>query len=507
MSKKLEDNERGFFQDLSEEYAHMHIGLLVGQSARRFPDRVFLVSKQREVTYREFYFRVTRCAQMFAKHGGTSVLLSMENGFDFYVAYCAALLAGMVIIPVNTFLHEQEVVQIIDQVKPSIIMLSPEQREKYKLFTHSDINDIDWNEPVPEKIEDFEDRSFHVPPVDDTAFILFTSGTTGTPKGVMLSSKNVMSNAIQSFARMETFGFKDERFLAALPLFHVFSQMSAIWLPIISCSTIILIKRIERKELLEGFAQKPTTFFAVPALFGLLCIMRTCNLDSIKLFVCGADALPDKIRDGFAQLYGRIIATGYGLSEASPVISFNAESFFPTSNMVGKPLEGIECLIKNESGEKVQLGEVGLLWVKGPNIMQGYFAAPEENSKILVDGWLNTGDYASMDEQGRLTIRGREKDLIINKGFKIYPQEVENILMKHPAVFKAAVIGRDNESSGQVPIAFVAAKENYPGLSDELYVLCNQSLAAYKIPKKIIILNDLPMNYTGKIDKKRLVDA
>jgi long-chain acyl-CoA synthetase len=232
--------------------------------------------------------------------------------------------------------------------------------------------------------------------------------------------------------------------------------------------------------------------------------MKTAPLSSVKIFVSGADMLPDKIRAGFGIIYGRKICTGYGLSEAAPVIAVDHENRAVATNVVGKPLTDISLEIRDEHGAIMPTGQIGTLWVKGNNVMMGYYNAPEATEQVLQQGWLNTGDLASIDLQGNLAIRGRSKDIIIHKGFNIYPAEVENVLMMHPAVFKAAVVGQEEDMAGQVPVAFVAIKQGTQNIEQVLRALCARNLATYKVPRRIICMDDLPMNATGKIDKKRL---
>ncbi len=232
--------------------------------------------------------------------------------------------------------------------------------------------------------------------------------------------------------------------------------------------------------------------------------MKTAPLDTIKMFVSGADAMPDKIRSAFAMIYGRKICSGYGLTEAAPVIAVNHENEEQKTNVVGYPVIGLDCEIRDENGNALPQGSIGTLWVRGGNVMLGYYNVPDMTAKVLKDGWLSTGDLASINEDGTLAITGRSKDLIIHKGFNIYPQEIENILMTHPTVFKAAVIGKSEDASGQIAVAYVAVKDNKEGIELKLRELCANSLAAYKVPKKFVCLDDLPLNATGKIDKKQL---
>jgi long-chain acyl-CoA synthetase len=214
--------------------------------------------------------------------------------------------------------------------------------------------------------------------------------------------------------------------------------------------------------------------------------------------------MPDKIRAAFAMIYGRKICSGYGLTEAAPVVAINHDNESAPTYVVGRPVVGIECDIRDDDGNSLKKGEIGTLWIKGDNVMLGYYKSPESTKKVLYNGFLNTGDIACIDKNGSIAIKGRSKDLIIHKGFNIYPQEVENILMTHPAVFKAAVIGRPESVVGQVPIAFVAARGEKELIEKSLRALCSDNLASYKIPRKFICLDDLPMSPTGKIDKKQL---
>jgi len=490
---------------------------LLQNAYQRFPSNTALISDETSLSYKELYFRSILLAQKLASLGiksGNHVLIYCENSLEFYVSYFAIWQLGGVTVPVNTFLHEKELAHIINDCSPKIIITSTTLKSTLdKLITGDFLevipplvstNDFDWLTPVP---ENFTSYGTTPQPRDenDLAVLLYTSGTTGRPKGVMLSSKNVITNILQDYARFKSYGLTDnERFFCVLPLFHVFAQNTCLWLPLLTGASVIIVKKIDRRLILKGLALKPTIFFGFPALYGLLCMMKNAPLESIKLFVSGADALPDKIRLGFAIIYGRRICAGYGLSEASPVVAVNHENEQEPTDVVGYPFVGIECDIRNEQGESLPRGQIGNLWLKGDNIMLGYYKDLHTTRKILVDGWLDTGDRALIDKHGKLAIRGREKDVIIHKGFNIYPAEIENTLMSHPAIFKAAVIGKHDDASGQIPVAYVAARKLDPNLEKELLAYCSNHLAGYKIPRKIICLEDLPMNATGKTDKKQL---
>jgi long-chain acyl-CoA synthetase len=444
---------------------------------------------------------------------GDRVVLLYENSLEFYIAYFAIWQIGAVVVPLNVFLHEKELAYIINDSEPKLIIASATQKQKLDLLILSKMvsslppvlskDDFDWACDVPENI----DESFVVVErnIDELSVLLYTSGTTGAPKGVMLSSRNVMANLLQGFARFTMIGLnKDDRFFCVLPLFHVFAQNTCLWLPTIIGASVIVVSQIDRKLILGGLQQKPTIFLGVPALYGLLCMMRNAPLDSVKLFVNGADMLPDKIRAAFGIIYGRKICAGYGLTESAPLVAVNHENNQRATVVVGYPLCALDCDVRDDANTSVAPNIIGTLWLKGDNIMMGYYKASEATARVLVDGWLNTGDLAYIDKQGRLAVCGRTKDIIIHKGFNIYPAEIENVLLTHPAVYKVAVIGQEEASSGQVPVAYVALRKREATIERDLRVLCAQNLASYKVPRKFVCLDDLPMNATGKVDKKQL---
>lgn len=520
--------EQAFFSaiktQLFEAEKPHFIGDLLERAARRAPDAIALECGDTQMTYRELYERSRMFAQRLAAQGVIArdrVLLYCENSIEFYIAYFAVWHLRAVVIPLNIFLHEREVAHVIADALPRVIVIQEQFMVKCQsLITLGLLPELPPLCPVP-ALGDALVASVSLPQAehfapDEMCLLLYTSGTSGVPKGVMLSSRNILTNAMQSYARFKVACTKsrdtraesierfEERFFCVLPLFHVFAQNACIWLPIMTVSTVIIVPKIDRKLILQGLAKNPTIFLGFPALYGLLCLMKNAPLQTIKFFVSGADMLPDKIRMGFAMIYGRRIASGYGLTEASPVVGVNHVNQERETEVVGRPVVGLECQIRDDEGTILPANTIGTLWLRGDNIMLGYYKAPEMTAQVLQNGWLCTGDLASFDDQGYLAIRGRSKDLIIHKGFNIYPQEIENILMKHPQVFKAAVIGRDEDASGQIPIAFVAVRNHDAKTLESLRALCSEHLASYKIPRKIVCLEDLPMGPTGKVDKKIL---
>jgi long-chain acyl-CoA synthetase len=249
---------------------------------------------------------------------------------------------------------------------------------------------------------------------------------------------------------------------------------------------------------------RPTVILGIPALYGLFCLFKNLPLTQVRYFICGGDALPDKIRALFGLIYRRKLCNGYGLTEASPFISVDLDDVLEPTNTIGIPAYGIELFIKDDKENDLPPGSIGTLWVKGDNVMLGYYNAPEATKAVLKNGMLNTGDLAYIDPKGKLVIVGRKKELIISKGINIYPPEIENVLLTHPAITQAAVIGVKEDETSEIPVAFVATKEPSEALEKELVELCKRQLAAYKIPRQIIIKTELPTTATGKVDKKQL---
>lgn len=520
--------EESMFADIKQQLETAgvsFVGDLLARAAKTAPQTVALQCGEVSITYGELYGRVVAFSKILSSNGVVPrdrVLLYCENSIEFYIGYFAVWQIHAVVIPVNIFLHDREMAHIINDALPRVIIAQPQYQETCeRLLTNGLVQQLPTVCSAPNlqdvvQAEVAECAKTQPFAEDEMCLLLYTSGTSGVPKGVMLSSRNIMTNTMQSYARFKiacTSAEKarsgesqrfEERFFCVLPLFHVFAQNACIWLPIMTMSTVIVVPKIDRKLILQGLLKEPTIFLGFPALYGLLCLMKNAPLRSIKMFVSGADMLPDKIRLAFAMIYGRRICSGYGLTEASPVIAVNHFNREFETEVVGRPVVGVECVIRDDNGQQVAPGVIGTLWVKGGNIMLGYYKSPDMTAQVLKDGWLCTGDLASYDSNGVLAIRGRSKDLIIHKGFNIYPQEIENVLMKHPQVFKAAVVGLDDAMSGQVPVAYVAVRGQDAGTMDSLRRLCAEHLAVYKIPRKFVCLEDLPMNATGKVDKKVL---
>lgn len=503
------------FKDLEQALSHdghlMHVSRILQRAAHRWPERIALQSEDKNITYHQLLLSATHMSHYLLRLNvkqNDRIVIVWENSIEFYKAYWAAWQAGAIVVPLNVYLHERELEHIINDCKPAIIIASEKQAKKLEGLKH-----LSTDLPIILGEEDFlridsqsqVGRSEPMPRFNhnnnDCAAILYTSGTTGNPKGVILSSRNILINSMQGIANFDVTA--NERILAALPLFHSYMQNAAVWSPFIVGATVIIVPSITRAALLQGLKQNPSIVLGIPQLFGLFCLMKTAPLKNIKLFVSGGDALHNKICMGFELLYQRKIANGYGLTETAPFIAVDLDDSRKPVGCVGRPMEGIAVEIRDEKGAVLPVCSKGVLWVRGENIMMGYYNAPEPTGAILVNGWLNTGDFAYIDHDGYIVLCGRERDLLSHKGFKIYPQEIENILTRHQNVTMAAVVGMVI-GNDEVPVAFVASASDFPELAQELKELCLNNLARYKVPMRFYVQKELPTTATGKIDKKVL---
>jgi len=512
LNVKVPQQEQDLFNAL---YKKIHIdgqimclGQLLDRSAHLYPDNIALIWQDRSITYKELYYRASLLSTTLRQMGlkpRDRVLLFFENSFEFYIGYFAVVQAGGVIAPLNTFLHENELRHIVHDAQPTFIITASVHVELFKKVQADTIaqlvteSSMDLVSEVPTTIARAEITKLDP---EEMAALLYTSGTTGLPKGVMLSSKNIMTNTVQGMSRSPQ---DHERILGVLPLFHSFAQNVCVWSSIFSGFTVILIPKIDRRYLVQGLSHKPTILFGVPALYGFFCLMRTAQFPDIKMFVSGGDVLPDKIRAGFELLYRRRICNGYGLTEATPFVSVDLQDVTEPTSCIGHPLVGIDVAIIDEHEQRLPQGEIGHLILKGDNIMLGYYNAPDMTAATIKDGWLYTGDLAYLDQNGKIVITGRIKDLIIHKGFNIYPPEIENVILSYANAIRVGVVGKRGNDGEEFPVAFVQIRVEEPGIEQALKKLCVQQLASYKVPREFYVTTeDMVTTSTGKVDKKVL---
>lgn len=507
MKQKGEEGRfKAYLEQCSDEHGAWYVGTFLQRAAERFGSKTALICGDLSIDYHTLYQRACSLSHQLKKLGVKEqdfVCLFFENSIEYYYAYYAIVQCGAVVVPLNTFLVAHELRHIIGETSPQLFIISDALAEKIDALA-------DHERPRVLYQKDFivdDDTALAIPAVSSTqlAVLLYTSGTTGMPKGVMINSHNIMTNVAQILARLPS--TSKDRVFGVLPFFHSFAQNGCLWSAILQGATVIIIPKIERRLLLQGLRHKPTIMMGVPALYGLLCLLKGVQFPETRYFLCGGDVLPDKIRVAFELIFGRRLSNGYGLTETCPFIALNNAEALTQANNVGSWAAGLEVMLTDEQGNKVPEGQVGILHVRGGNVMMGYFKAAASTEAVLHDGWFNTGDFARIDEYNTITIVGRHKDLIVSKGLKIYPAEVENVLLLHPGIMKVAVIGKSLERGGQMPIACIALNQSYKKADDveaQLKQWCSQRLASYKVPQEFIILDDLPMTALGKVDKKVL---
>jgi len=346
---------------------------------------------------------------------------------------------------------------------------------------------------------------------EDIAVLQYTGGTTGVPKGAMLTHMNLYTNTLQSHLwswHLTRQG--DERYLLVIPYFHIYGQTVGMLLGTWVGAMQILIPKFDANLLIQAIRQyKPTYFPGVPTLYISLLAhpeFKTCGLESVRRFNSGSAPMPIEVLEQFEKRSGATLYEGYGLTEASPTTHSTPTLAKRKIGSIGLPLPSTECKIVDlEDGTReVPLGEEGELCIRGPQVMKGYWNRPDETEIALRGGWLYTGDVARMDEDGFFYIVQRKKDLIIVSGFNVYPNEVEDVLFTHQAVAEAAVIGVPDEYRGEAVKAFIVLKEGAGVTTDELLEHCQANLAKYKVPSSINLVDSLPKSAVGKVLRREL---
>ena len=337
----------------------------------------------------------------------------------------------------------------------------------------------------------------------DPALYLYTSGTTGKPKGVVLTHNNLSSN-VESCQRAGGFDNRDS-FLCLLPFFHTYAITGTILLPLLNGSKMVLVDRFQPLKVMKLIEDHAVSvFLAIPSMYRVLAQTEgDFDLKSVRFPISGGEPLPVAVAEAFEKRFGVPIFEGYGQTEASPVVSLNVPEKRKLGT-VGSALPGVEIAIWDDNKSPVGIDVVGEIMVRGENVMQGYYNLPDETAKTITQEWLHTGDLGKMDAEGFVTITGRKKDLIISAGENIYPREIEEVLAQHPKVKEVAVIGVKDEVRGEVPKAFVIAREGMTADEKELRQFCRENLAGYKVPKHIELVPDLPRTPTGKVLKRML---
>lgn len=465
--------------------------------------RIALIENTRQWTFTELSDEVNRTAALLKeKVSGDTVGILLLNSREYIVTMLAIWKAGKTAVPLNYLLPPAELGFIIKDSGMSALVSS-----QFFAQALTAIEPLFRGKGVILMVDDPGDVSGSTGtlPADyqDPALYLYTSGTTGRPKGVVLTHGNLAAN-VESCQRAGEFDYRDN-FLCLLPFFHTYAITGTFLLPLLNGSTMVLVERFQPAKVLNLIQEhKISVFLAIPSMYRVLAGAEgTFDLSSVRFPISGGEPLPNVVSEAFEKRFGVPIFEGYGQTEAAPVVTLNTPRARKPGT-IGRPLPGVEVAIWDDEGRVLPPGEIGEIMVRGPNVMQGYHRLAGETGKTITNDWLHTGDLGAVDEEGFVRITGRKKDLIISAGENIYPREIEEVLAQHPKVKEVAVIGVRDEVRGEVPKAFVIARDGLSIEEKELRAFCRQHLASYKVPKHFEIVSDLPRTPTGKVLKRML---
>jgi long-chain acyl-CoA synthetase len=458
------------------------------------------------------------------------VALSCLNLPYFPIIYFGILKVGARVVPLSVLLKKDEIAYHLtdSQAKAYFCFTGTEQLPMGQMG-YSGFNEAPNCEhffmvmPTPDMPSSIDDTttfgqlvhqqgpSFETYPTgaEDTAVIIYTSGTTGKPKGAELTHSNLLQNAILSSDLIQL--SSEDNILTVLPLFHIFAMTVLMNAGLYRSATNVLLPRFDAETVL-GLMQKHeiSVFAGVPTMYWGLNHHSTRDVDytkiakNLKIAVSGGASLPIQVLEDFEQSFNVPIIEGYGMSEGSPVVTFNQLDVGRKPGSIGTPVWGVDVKIADENGQEVPVGEKGELLYRGHNVMRGYFNNSEASAEALKDGWMHSGDIAYQDDDGFFFIVDRTKDMIIRGGLNVYPREVEEVMIKHEAVSLVAVIGVPDEEFGEEVKAFVVLKEGANVTDGELITWTKEHIADYKYPRMVEFLDSLPMSATGKILKKEL---
>ncbi len=483
--------------------------MLVHQLIFQGPDdKIALYEKSAKFSYAQIQTRVAQYRDYLYAHGvraRDNVALFAKNSGNFVFSYMAIISLGGVVVPLNTMLISREISFIL---KDAHIKHVVTDKELDLSGYFDECSDQPIQILIPKINEEISRSKYPDAPmasIQDSApcAILYTSGTTGRPKGALLSHGNLLSNtkALAEVLHAKT----GDNFLCVLPMFHSFGWTCSVLTPLFKGASVTIVETFSPKEVIATIRnQRVTVVLGVPAMYSFYAsLAKPEDLAGVRLFASGGASLPIELINKFHAMTKQRVIEGYGLSEASPAVCFNPiQATKPSS--IGLPLPSVKVKIVDDDGKEMGPREIGELIIQGPNVMLGYYGLREESDKALRGGWLHTGDLAYKDEEGYIFIVDRKKDMIIVSGLNVYPKEVEEILYQHPTVKDAAVVGVPDKKRGEFVRAFVVVNEGMEFNKKELMNFLKANLANYKLPREIIELETFPRNAMGKILKKEL---
>ncbi|HEY7779884.1 MAG TPA: long-chain fatty acid--CoA ligase [Ktedonobacterales bacterium] len=516
----------------------LNLAMLLEDNASKYPDREAIVFGDTRLTYARLNAAACQVANGLRALGigpGDKVALSCPNVPHFPIAYYGILKAGAAAVPLNVLLSSWEIAYHLNDSDAKAYFCFeggpglPLDKTGHAGFAEADVcQHFILMTADPAAATPFEGTTTitaltHGQPAtfataataaDDIAVILYTSGTTGQPKGAELTHSNMLMNAMVSRDLYLPKMRERNVGLMVLPLFHVFGMTVVLNAILHMGGTLVLLARFEPAAALETIVRERVTFFSgVPTMYwGLLNHAQTTGADTkaladhLRLCISGGSALPVELLRNFESAFGVEILEGYGLSETSPVVCFNQLGFERKPGSIGRPVFGTEMRVVDDNDQDVPTGQPGEIVIRGHSVMNGYYKRPEATAEAMRGGWFHTGDIAYQDADGYFFIVDRKKDMILRGGYNVYPRELEEVLMTHPAVSLAAVIGLPHASLGQEVKAFIIRKSGATVTAEEMIAWSREQVAQYKYPRHIEFRDTLPMTATGKVLKRELAD-
>ncbi len=491
----------------------LNLASIVTESAAGNPEAVAVRLGPLELTYAELDDRSARLATLLGGRGlrqGDRVGVMLPNVLEFPIAYYGVLRAGGVVVPMNVLLKRREIAFYLEDSGAKLLLawhgFAAEARdaaadagvELIEVEPESFAELLGDREPTPEVVETDE---------GDTAVILYTSGTTGKPKGAELTHFNLSRNSDIS-ARTTSNIAAGDVVLGALPLFHSFGQTVSMNASLRVGATLTLLPKFDPGEALEIIQRDGVThFYGVPTMYGALLHhpdRESYDTSTLRICITGGASMPVEVLRGFEEAFACEVLEGYGLSETSPVASSNHPGRPRKPGSIGTPLEEVEMKVVDEDDDEVPRGEVGEIVIRGHNVMKGYWQRPDATEEAMRGGWFHSGDMARVDEDGYFFIVDRKKDLIIRGGYNVYPREVEEVLYEHPKIREAAVVGVPHDEWGEEIGAACVLHEGEELAPEEVSDYVRERIAAYKYPRVVWFLDDLPKGPTGKILKREI---
>ncbi len=500
---------------------HMTVPRLLEDIVALNGRRTCLTFERRHYTYHEVNSRINQVAYGLQKIGvtrGTHVGIMLPNCPEYLFTYFGVLKLGAVNVPINTFLASDEIEFILNDCQTSVIVIDQQYYTKLKsvlsalpALKHLIVTDAEIAGTIA--FQTFEQESKNNPTwepavYEDIAVIHYTSGTTGSPKGAMLSHKNLLA-AIDSNTDVIKISNRD-RILVFLPLFHVFTFVVCILATFSHATHIVLMKSVKQfKQVRDAIIRyRISVLVGIPQVFSALVNAKIPwffrYVNPIRVCVTGGAPLGADTLKQFEEKFHIPLLEGYGLSETTGGICVNPRSGPRKPLSVGPPIKGVQVKVVDEDDDEVGPNVVGELFVKADNVMMGYYNQPEATAEVIQDGWLRTGDMVKIDEDGYLFVVDRKKDMLIVRGMNVYPREVEDVLQTHPKVAECAIIGVPDKQRGEVPKAIIALKKGVAATEKEFRTFCHEKIAMYKNPKYFEFRDSLPKTPTGKVMKKVL---